>query len=117
MTVDRDQWLERVTSVRAWKRGDERAPHKPLLLLFLLGRIQRTGTSTVAFAEAEQPLAQLLNEFGPPRKSSMAYPFHHLQNDGFWTVETQDGSPTKASPAPFGTPPLSAISTTNSKPP
>lgn len=36
-------WVERVAEVRRWTRGGERAPHKPLLLLYALGRFQRHG--------------------------------------------------------------------------
>ncbi len=32
----RDEWLDRVASIRRWSRGGERAPHKPLLLLHAL---------------------------------------------------------------------------------
>ena len=74
-----EDWLERIAHVRQWARKGERAPHKPLLLLYLLGRLQRTGSTEVSYAEAEPTLAQLLQDFGPPgRRTSPAYPFHHL---------------------------------------
>ena len=91
------QWAEEFASVRQWQRGSERAPHKPLLLLFALGRLQQTGSSATRFAEAEPDLKRLLDEFGPPRSSSPVYPFHHLRSDGFWSVTTQDGSDPGAS--------------------
>lgn len=84
-------WVERVTKLRRFTRGDERAAHKPLLLLYALGRFQRYGDAPIGFSEAEQDLAELLKEFGPPRKTSPAYPFHHLATDGVWTVSTSDG--------------------------
>jgi hypothetical protein len=88
-------WVGRVTSLNQWRRGGERAPHKPLLLLYALGRLQRTGSSRMAFAEAEGDLRRLLEEFGPPRSTSPGYPFHHLTTDGPWVVATPagDGSP------------------------
>lgn len=87
-----EDWLGRVAGVRRWQRGDERAPHKPLLLLWALGRLQRTGSSKASYAEAEGPLAALLADYLPAgRKSSPAYPFHHLRSDGLWVVETADG--------------------------
>lgn len=85
-------WVERVTRLRRYARGDERAAHKPLLLLYALGRFQRYGDAPIGFAEAEKDLAGLLKEFGPPRKTSPAYPFHHLATDGVWTVSTASGS-------------------------
>ena len=86
------RWAEEFASIRQWQRGSERAPHKPLLLLFVMGRLQQTGSSATPFAEAEPDLKRLLAEFGPPRSSSPAYPFHHLRSDGFWSVTTKDGT-------------------------
>lgn len=87
-----DEWLERIAGIRQWSRGGERAPHKPLLLLYSLGRLQRTGATVVAYRDAEPSLTQLLHEYGPPgRRSTPAYPFHHLQTDALWRVTTPDG--------------------------
>ena len=36
-------------------------------------------------------------EFGPPRKSSPGYPFHHLTSDGLWVVRTDDDQPSPGS--------------------
>jgi putative restriction endonuclease len=94
-----ESWLERVANIRQWTRNGERAPHKPLLLLYALGRLQRTGTTEVKYSEAEPALAHLLQDFGPPgRKSSPAYPFHHLQSDGLWSVTTATGATPGSSP-------------------
>jgi putative restriction endonuclease len=84
-----------VTSLHQWRRGGERAPHKPLRLLCALGRLQRNGTSAVNFAEAETDIRSLLQEYGPPRNTSPGYPFHHLTTDGLWIVRTPSriGSP------------------------
>ena len=84
-------WIERIEQLRRWTRNGERAPHKPLLLLYALGRYQADGGAPVRFSEAEAQLDELLAEFGPPRKSSPGYPFHHLTSDGLWVVRTDDG--------------------------
>jgi putative restriction endonuclease len=63
-------WVERVTKLRRFTRGDERAAHKPLLLPYALGRFQRYGDAPIGFSEAEAALAGLLKKFGPPRKTS-----------------------------------------------
>ncbi|MFN3219846.1 MAG: phosphorothioated DNA-binding restriction endonuclease [Acidimicrobiales bacterium] len=88
----RDDWLRRISGIKQWKAGGERAPHKPLLLLYLFGLVQRSGSSEVTFVDAEKPLGQLLAEFGPPRPTQAVYPFHHLQSDGFWTVTAEGAS-------------------------
>lgn len=90
--VSSDEWLERIAGIRQWARRGERAPHKPLLLLYAMGRLQRTGSTEMTYVEAEPVLAELLRDFGPPgRSSSPAYPFHHLQTDGLWTVTSPGG--------------------------
>ncbi|MFG1873586.1 phosphorothioated DNA-binding restriction endonuclease [Sphaerisporangium sp. NPDC049003] len=84
-------WVQRVADVRRWTRDGERAPHKPLLLLYALGRFQRHGGRPIPFSGAEADLKRLLKEFGPPRQTSPGYPFHHLTNDGIWLVDTVNG--------------------------
>jgi putative restriction endonuclease len=86
-----EDWITRVTSLNQWKRNGERAPHKPLLLLYALGHLQRTGSASVSFADAEPGLRRLLEEFGPPREPHPEYPFHHLTTDGLWIVRTPQG--------------------------
>jgi len=84
--VEKD-FLERLAAVNTWKRGDERAPHKPLLLLKVLSRIQRGEARLVRFSDIEYDLRRLLEEFGPSRKSyHPEFPFWHLQSDGLWEV-------------------------------
>ncbi|MFF0775878.1 phosphorothioated DNA-binding restriction endonuclease [Nonomuraea wenchangensis] len=84
-------WIERIAEIRRWTRGGERAPHKPLLLLYALGRFQRDGNRPIPFSAAEAELKQLLKEYGPPRDTSPGYPFHHLTTDGLWLVDTRHG--------------------------
>ncbi len=50
-----------------WRRGDERAPHRPLLVLYALGRLQAGAGRLIPFDELERPLEGLLEELGPPR--------------------------------------------------
>lgn len=90
-------WIGRVQQLRRWTRNGERAPHKPLLLLYALGRYQADGGAPILFSEAEDQLNRLLTEFGPPRKTSPGYPFHHLTSDGLWIVRTADGQPSPGS--------------------
>lgn len=82
-------WLGRVAAINVWKKGDQRAPHKPLLILLALAAWRRTGSSRLVFEQSEPELAGLLQSFGPPAKSvAPQYPFVHLQSDGFWRLNS-----------------------------
>ena len=88
--------LERFANLNVWKKQGERAPHKPLLVLYALGRWQ-CGLTDVSFREAEKDLKELLLEFGPPRKSvHPEEPFWRLQHDDVWTVHAPAGLILKA---------------------
>ncbi|MEV6543948.1 phosphorothioated DNA-binding restriction endonuclease [Streptomyces sp. NPDC051665] len=84
-------WLERTTQLRQWTRNGTRAPHKPLLLLYALGRFQEDADSELRYSGVEEDLQRLLTEYGPPNKTSPSYPFHHLVSDGVWEVRTDRG--------------------------
>ncbi|WP_123963033.1 phosphorothioated DNA-binding restriction endonuclease [Streptomyces sp. TLI_185] len=84
-------WLERAAKLRQWSRDGVRAPHKPLLLLYALGRFQADAGGELRYSEVEGDLKQLLAEYGPARGSTPAYPFHHLVSDGVWEVRTDHG--------------------------
>ncbi|MDX3385435.1 HNH endonuclease [Streptomyces niveiscabiei] len=88
-------WLERVADLRQWTRHGVRAPHKPLLLLYALGRFQRDAGEGLKYSAVEGDLKDLLAEYGPTKPTSPSYPFHHLTSDGLWEVRTElgDGSP------------------------
>ena len=76
------------THISVWKRGAERAPHKPLLLLYALGKCQRGAPRAIPYAEVDPALQQLLRTFGPARKSYHSeYPFWRLQQDGIWELQ------------------------------
>src|SRR3954468_24577231 len=101
-----DAILERFEKLSIWKQGDQRAPHKPLLVLYALGRWQRGDTGDLPFDQLAPDVAALLREFGPPRRSyHPEYPFWWLQSDGVWTVES-DG-PMAPAAIPGGMDPVS----------
>lgn len=80
--------LHPLTRLRTWRRGDERAPHKPLLVLYALGRLARGDSSPIPFRDVDADLRALLREFGQPRHSDHPeYPFWRLRSDGVWDVE------------------------------
>ncbi|WP_405818609.1 HNH endonuclease [Streptomyces sp. NBC_01390] len=84
-------WLGRIAKLRQWTRSGTRAPHKPLLLLHALGRFQQDADSELRYSTVEKDLQSLLTEYGPPNRTTPAYPFHHLVSDGVWEVRTDHG--------------------------
>src|SRR5690606_10621770 len=70
-----------------WQRSGQRAPHKPLLLLWALGRCAAGAERLASYEVVDAELKPLLEEFGPPRRSyHPEYPFWYLRNDGLWEV-------------------------------
>lgn len=85
-------WPERIANLRQWTRSGTRAPHKPLLFLYALGRFQRDADDELVYSVVEEDLKRLLVEYGPANKTTPAYPFHHLTSDGVWQVRTVHGA-------------------------
>lgn len=86
-----EEVLDRLASFRQYQQDGKRAPHKPLLVLLALARLEDTGTSAVPWSTAETQLANLIAEFGPPsrtgRAQSAAYPFTRLRRDDIWLID------------------------------
>ena len=80
--------LKVLQSIRFWQKGDQRAPHKPLLMLYALAQLQH-GNNEIVFKDSVEALDELLATFGPPRKSSITYPFIRLANDGIWQLQAK----------------------------
>jgi putative restriction endonuclease len=77
------QVLEAFDDIRRAQRAGVYAPHKPLLILLALARVQRNEPRLVEFAAIDAPLQSLLAEFGPSSAAkSRHYPFWHLATDG-----------------------------------
>ena len=75
------------TRLTVWKRGGERAPHKPILALYALARCSRGKRRLTRYAEIDRVLRKLLIDFGPTRERyHPEYPFWRLQNDGIWEL-------------------------------
>lgn len=80
--------LRRFEALGVWSRAGQRAPHKPLLVLYAIARTMNGGDRLIPFTEVDQALRRLLEDFGPARKSCHPeYPFWRLQRDGVWVVE------------------------------
>src|SRR5215467_12327082 len=97
--MTRDELLELLARLRCAPVGRARlrAPHKPLSLLWLFGRFAATGSSAAAYAEAEEPVSALINDFGPAVASAAAarrraaMPFIHLKRE-IWDLRDASGA-------------------------
>lgn len=100
--MDRDKVRDLFINIGVWKKGEERAPHKPLLLLYALGKCSRGEPRAIPFSEVDRELQELLHEFGPSRRSyHPEYPFWWLQSDGLWELsQTKDLEKRKGSGDP-----------------
>lgn len=85
--MNKETILKQFRKITVWKRGGERAPHKPLLLLFALGKLLNNKSRMISYKEIDKTLDILLREFGPVRLNYRTeYPFWRLQNDKLWEV-------------------------------
>ena len=94
--MTREELLARLASLRQARVGQVRVPHKPLLLLWLFGQFAATGSSAATYQQAEEPVSQLINDFGPPVASAAAaqqraaMPFVHLERE-LWDLRDATG--------------------------
>lgn len=86
--MTREEIIGAFDRMRVWQRGDRRAVHKPLLVLFALSRIMNGQTDMIDWNIAEPYLRELLEEFGPDGSSQTCHnPFWHLKTDGLWQLD------------------------------
>src|SRR4051812_4697769 len=85
-TIAASDWLAALdTLVRAARAS--RAIHRPVLLLYLLGRAQRREPREVTFSEVEQGIKKALQDPDrPQKKAEPLLPFWHLRSSLFWEV-------------------------------
>ena len=85
------EFIERIENLTVCKYKGKRAPHKPLLLLLMLGRVSQGGAGQLGYQEMQPELVALLKRFGPYRKKHHPEaPFGRLVNDGIWEVRDID---------------------------
>ena len=78
-------------NLKVWHAQGWRAPHKPLLALWAIGRCLRNEVRLAPYDEIARELGDLLRRFGPPRKRvNPDLPFWHLRRDGVWEVPEAD---------------------------
>lgn len=100
------EFLNRLERIVIYRKGKERAPHKPLYLLLCIAAMQQGLPRLRAFKVIEPKLKEALIRFGLSTTSvSPQYPFWRLKNDGLAVVEPegpydlrkQSDDPTKSS--------------------
>ncbi len=80
---------QKIDNLSIWKKGDQRAPHKPLLILYALGQLQNNSKRFLPYEELKDPIKNLLKEFGPRRQSyHPEEPFVRLIKDGIWVLNS-----------------------------
>jgi putative restriction endonuclease len=91
--LSREEVLRRFGALRqANLATGQRAPHKPLLVLYLLAQLQARSASRerliVPYREIDERVGPLIETFGPPAKGAhrAALPFFHL-DQSVWKLE------------------------------
>ena len=100
-TLDADTIRRLFENLHVWERRGQRAPNKPLLAMWAIGRCINRQPRLVPFQLVNTEVGQLIREFGAPRpRIRPEYPFWRLRNDGVWEVTdankmrlTQSGDP------------------------
>lgn len=87
----REAIIQKFETLNLWSSGGQRAPHKPLLILYAIGRLLRSDTRLIPYTEIEIDLGRLLQQFAPRRSTQgTQFPFWRLQNDEVWEVTHVD---------------------------
>lgn len=85
--MNKKQILDYFSNISIWKKGNQRAPHKPLLILLALGKLVNGNKRFIDFHDISSKLMELLRDFGPFRRSYKTIPpFWRLQKDNIWEV-------------------------------
>ncbi len=91
-----------IADITIWRKGEQRAPHKPLLLLYVLANYQQGHARLFDYGtEVHEQLLSLLERFGPQRKAHYPHmPFWRLKGDGFWDLQNTEFCSTTGSKQP-----------------
>ena len=91
--MEKEEIKRRFQKLNVHKKGDKRAVHKPLLVLYAIGKLLQGESRFIPFADAEKDLKNLLKEFGPWKSNHLRpqYPFWRLRNvrkdkDRIWEI-------------------------------
>lgn len=91
MNSDKEELLARFQNLRVWSRYGVRAPYKPMLAIWPIGRCLDDKPRMVAFNSVDIELTKLIRLFGPYHGNVPAeQPFWRMQRDGVWEVDIRD---------------------------
>lgn len=80
--------LQQFQVLNVWQSNGRRAPHKPLLALWAIGRCLRGEPRLAPYELVDRDLRSLLRRFGPHRsRVHPEYPFWHMCSDAVWEVD------------------------------
>lgn len=81
------EYLDRIRCLNVYRRGDRRAPHKPLLLLVAISRLLE-GQRDLPYSEVEPILGRLLSAYAPQvvGQHQPELPYWHLRSDELWEI-------------------------------
>ena len=82
MNSGKPDFFTRLGAINVYRRGEQRASHKPLFLLLLLSRLQQGLPRLVGFVDVRAKLGEALQLYAPRVAGvNPHYPFWRLQND------------------------------------
>jgi putative restriction endonuclease len=85
--MNKDEIRESFSNIKVGRSEGVKAPHKPLLILFALGKCSHGEERLISYHEVKWELGQLLKTFGGSQKIPRAhYPFWRLHNDNIWVL-------------------------------
>ncbi|MSQ65972.1 MAG: hypothetical protein EXR37_06485 [Limnohabitans sp.] len=104
------QVLQAFDRIRRAQTGAGYAPHKPMLILLVLARVQHGQSRLVHFSDIDAKLKEVLTEFSPGSAAKTRhYPFWHLRNDKQGAVWEFNDPLQLIKCAPGGAPSLSEL--------
>lgn len=85
--MNADEIRRHFQGLQIWSRQGKRAPNKPLLALWAIGRCMSGRERLATYEQVDDELSGLMRKFGRPGSDIRThYPFWRLKNDGVWEV-------------------------------
>lgn len=91
MDISNNDIQVRFENLRVWSRYGIRAPHKPMLAIWAIGRCLNNEPRLALFDTIHAELTRLIQLFGPHRgRVRTEYPFSRMQRDNVWEIDKPD---------------------------